>query len=261
MTAEDDILFRVQEGVAHVTLNRPEARNAFTFAMYQRLAEICEAVNADRAIKALLLTSSGEWSFCAGADINEFRAMKTPEDVHAYEALTERAIGGLESCRVPTIAAIAGACIGDGAMLAAVCDLQVVTADAQFGLPIGTTLGNCLTMANYARLTALIGPRMVKELIFTARMIPAAEAKRIGLVSEIVNDVWALMPRADYVTRLATMQAPLTLRATKEALRRLQPILPHADNQDLFLMCLLSEDFQNGVEAFLAKRKPVWRGQ
>ena len=111
----NDILFDVRDGIGRVTFNRPQARNAFTFQMYERLAEICEEANKDRAIKVLIFTGAGDKAFAAGTDINQFRAFKTPEDAIDYEARNDRVLGVLESCRVPTIAAIAGACTGGGA--------------------------------------------------------------------------------------------------------------------------------------------------
>ena len=115
MTEQSDILFDVRDGVGRVTFNRPQARNAFTFQMYERLAEICEEANKDRAIKVLIFTGAGDKAFASGTDINQFRAFKTPEDAIEYEARNDRVLGVLERCRVPTIAAIAGVCTGGGA--------------------------------------------------------------------------------------------------------------------------------------------------
>src|SRR6266480_5599474 len=105
-----DLLFEVRNGIGRATFNRPQARNAFTFQMYERLAEICEEANTDRAIKVLIFTGAGDKAFASGTDINQFRAFKTPEDAIEYEARNDRVLGVLEECRVPTIAAIAGAC-------------------------------------------------------------------------------------------------------------------------------------------------------
>src|SRR5690606_30646820 len=123
------------------------------------------------------------------------------------------------------------------------------------------TLGNCLSMNNYARLAALIGPARVKDLVFTARLIEGPEAQAIGLVTELVDDHAALQVRARELVREIAGRAPLTLQATKEALRRLRPRLGEEEGRDLVLMCYLSEDFREGMEAFLNKRQPVWRGK
>src|ERR687893_643362 len=191
----------VRAGIAFVTFNRPQARNAFTFAMYERLAEICAIADEDRSIKAMLLTGAGGKAFAAGTDINQFRAFKTPQDALNYEQRIDRVLGTLEACRVPTIAAIAGACTGGGAGIAGCCDIRIAASNARFGVPIARTLGNCMSMSNFSRFTAIIGAARVKEIIFTARLVEAAEAKAIGLVNEVVEDPAGLMARAEEVTR------------------------------------------------------------
>ncbi len=260
--ADDELLYEVEDGIARVTFNRPQARNALTFAMYERLAAICAEVEGDPAIKAMLLTGAGEKAFAAGTDISQFRAFKTPEDALEYEARIDRVLGAVERCRVPTIAAIAGAATGGGAGIAAACDLRIAAANARFGFPVARTLGNCLSMNNYARLAALIGPARVKDLVFTARLIEAPEAHAIGLVSEVLPDPAALAERGMALARLVASHAPLTLRATKEALRRLRDRgAEGAADKDLILMCYMSADFREGMDAFLTKRAPVWQGK
>lgn len=256
-----DILYEVRQGIGYVTFNRPQARNALTFAMYERLAEICNLANDDRSIKALLLTGAGDKAFAAGTDISQFRAFDKPQDALDYEARIDRVLGALERCRVPTIAAINGACTGGGAGIAVCCDLRIAAGNARLGFPVARTLGNCLSSGNYARLAALIGPARVKDMIFRARLIEAPEALAIGLVGEVVEDPAALLPRAEEVARLVAGHAPLTLQATKEALLRLRPTMPPGSGDDLILMCYMSEDFREGMEAFLGKRAPTWRGQ
>ncbi|MBN8873193.1 MAG: enoyl-CoA hydratase/isomerase family protein [Rhodospirillales bacterium] len=251
----EELLYDVRDGIGHVVLNRPQSRNALTFAMYERLAAI--AADPGEA-RALVLTGAGEKAFAAGTDISQFRAFAGAEDAIAYEAKLDRVIGTLERCRVPTIAAIAGACTGGGAGIAAACDLRIAAANARFGFPIARTLGNCLSMANIARLSALIGPARVTEMIFTARLLDAEEARAAGLVSEVLPDPAALAQRAEELARLVAGNAPLTLRATKEALRRLRDSLP--PDEDLIRLCYTSADFREGMDAFLTKRAPVWKG-
>src|SRR5436190_23937337 len=194
---DDDLLFTVDDGIGRVTFNRPQARNAFTFEMYERLAEICELANRDQTIKVLLLRGAGDKAFAAGTDINQFRAFKTPQDALDYENRIDRVLGILETCRVPTIAAINGACTGGGAGIAASCDLRIGTRSTRMGFPIARTLGNCLSMSSLSRLTALVGPARVKDLIFTARLIGAEEAASVGLLNEIVEDLSVLQRRVD----------------------------------------------------------------
>ncbi len=257
MTESEDLLFERNGPVGLVTFNRPQARNALTFAMYQGLAEICRAPGPD--IKVLVVTGAGERAFAAGTDIAQFRSFGTDQDALDYESKMDQVLGDVERCPVPTIAAIAGACTGGGAAIAAACDLRIATPELKFGFPIARTLGNCLSVANLARLTALVGAGRVREILFTSRLIGAEEAASIGLVSEILPHHAALMQRAWDLAALLIEQAPLTLRATKEGLRRLA--LADIEDEDLILSCYGSADFREGLEAFLAKRKPAWQGR
>ena len=258
---EEDLLLTLEDGIGRITFNRPQARNAFTFEMYERLPEICGRANTDPTIKVLLLRGAGDKAFAAGTDINQFRAFKTPQDALDYENRIDRVLGVLEECRVPTIAAITGACTGGGAGIAASCDLRIGTRSTRIGFPIARTLGNCLSMSNVSRVMALIGPARVKDLIFTARLVDAEEAAALGLLTEVVDDLAALDKRADEVARLVAGNAPLTLSATKQAVARLQKRLTREEGEDLILMCYTSQDFREGLDAFLNKRAPQWRGQ
>lgn len=265
MSATDEILFDTDEaGIARIVLNRPQARNALTFAMYQGLIDLCDRIEADERIKVLVITGAGEKAFAAGTDIAQFRGFSSPEDALGYERFMDRVLGALERLRVPVIAAIAGACTGGGAAIAASCDLRIATRDARFGFPIARTLGNCLSMSNLRRLSGLIGPARVKDMIFTARLFGAEEALSVGLVGEVVEDAAALAARATELATQLAGHAPLTLRATKEGLRRLDAEAEaegERPDDDLILMCYTSADFREGMEAFLAKRPPNWTGR
>jgi enoyl-CoA hydratase len=255
-----DILYEINDGIGRITFNRPQARNAFTFRMYEQLAEICQQAENDPSVKVLLLTGAGEDAFAAGTDISEFKSFSTPEDALNYESRIERVLTALENSRLPTIAAIAGVCTGGGFTIAGCCDLRIGAANARFGVPIGRTLGNCLSMSNYVRMAALLGPARVKDIIFTARLIGAEEACKIGLLGEVLPDHDSLQRRADDLARTVASQAPLTLRATKEALRRIKEKLNPEEDRDLVLMCYMSRDFREGMDAFLNKRPPKWTG-
>jgi enoyl-CoA hydratase/carnithine racemase len=256
-----DILYEVRDGVGRITFNRPQARNAFTFAMYERLAAICDEANRDRAVKVLVLQGAGDKAFASGTDINQFRAFTTPQHALEYESRIDRVLTQLEQCRVPTVAAITGACTGGGAGIAACCDLRIGTKSTRIGFPIARTLGNCLSMSSISRLTALVGPARVKDLIFTARLVGAEEAASLGLLNEVVEDLPALQKRADELATLIAGHAPLTLNATKQALVRLQRRLSREEGEDLILMCYMSRDFREGLDAFLNKRAPKWTGE
>ncbi len=172
----------------------------------------------------------------------------------------DRVFDTLEDVRVPTIAAIQGACTGGGAGIAAACDLRIGGPSARFGFPIARTLGNTLSMRNYARLAGLIGIARTKEIILLARLMDAEEMRAIGLLNEVTTEE-NLYVRAEEVARLVASHAPLTIRSAK---RSLNAILRHwnpGGGHDSVKECYMSEDFREGIEAFLGKRKPRWRGR
>ncbi len=254
----DELLYSVADGVGTITFNRPASRNALTWGMYAGLVEAIRAADSDPAVRALVLTGAGEKAFAAGTDIGQFRSFSTPADAIGYEQRIDAVLTELEACRKPTIAAIAGACTGGGAGIAACCDLRIAAAGARFGFPIAKTLGNCLSMSNLARLSALLGAARVKELIFTARLIETTEALALGLVSEVLADHAALQARATALAQAVGANAPLTLQATKAQLLKLRG--PIEEDEALILLCYQSADFREGMEAFLAKRPPQWSG-
>ncbi len=256
----EDLLYTVEGATGFITFNRPQARNALTFGMYQRLAELCAHAPEADGLKAIVVSGEGEKAFAAGTDIAQFRDFTKPEHALKYESDMSDVLGAVERCTVPTIAAIHGACTGGGAAIAAACDIRIAAKDFRFGFPIARTLGNCLSNENLARLAALLGAGRTKEIIFTSRLIEAEEAHAIGLISEILDDKDAVMVRARELADLMATHAPLTLRATKEGLRRVRTAVDAPDD-DLVTMAYMSEDFKEGLEAFLAKRKPNWKGR
>jgi len=131
----------------------------------------------------------------------------------------------------------------------------------KYGFPVARTLGNCLSMASYSRLVYLVGPALVKDIVFQARLIEGPEAYARGLVSELHEDQASLLKRAEELARTVASHAPLTLQATKEAILRLRPTVKHGEGNDLVLMCYMSHDFREGMDAFLSKRKPIWKGK
>jgi enoyl-CoA hydratase len=255
------VLFDTDGPIAFVTFNRPEARNAMTFDMYDALVEACDRVDRDAAIRVLVLRGSGGRAFVSGTDIAQFTRFASREDALGYERRMDAVIDRLERTRVPTIAQIAGVAAGGGCMIAVACDLRICALDARLGIPVARTLGNCLSAANYARLIDLVGPASTKDLLFTGRLMEAAEAVRVGLATQAVEADALDRTVRELATTLAA-NAPLTIRATKEAVRRIQAQRrAAADADDLITECYGSEDFRNAVTAFLEKRPPVFTGR
>lgn len=257
--SDNDLLVEVRARTATVTFNRPAARNALTWDMYEGLVRACERIDADDSIRVAVLRGAGGQAFAAGTDITQFLGFRGAEDGLAYERRIEYVLDRLERVRVPTIAAVQGYAAGAGLGLAAACDLRICTPAAKFGLPIARTLGNCVSMPTYARLSELIGSARALHLIYTASFMSAADALAAGLVTEMTAE-------EDFDGRLEELcaqlsgHAPLTMQVSKQALRRLRDHrIP--DGDDLVATCYGSADFVEGVQAFVAKRPPQWRGQ
>jgi enoyl-CoA hydratase len=257
----DELLYEVTGGVGRITFNRPAAHNALTFEMYDRMGEICAGVPDDGSVKAIIIAGAGGRAFAAGTDISLFRDFSTAEHGLAYEARMEAMFAKLERCPVPTIAAITGICTGGAAVIASVCDLRIATRDLKFGFPIARTLANCLSAGNIARVALLTGVGRAVDLVMTTRLIGAEEALAIGLVNELLDTPQALMQRAGAIAAQIATQAPLTMRASKEIVRRMREAAAGIDDKDLIALCYGSADFQEGLDAFLTKRQPKFKGR
>jgi enoyl-CoA hydratase/carnithine racemase len=256
--AEAELLYERRGAAVVLTFNRPQARNAMTFAMYEALHAHCEEIDADDEIRVLVLRGAGGRAFVSGTDIRQFLDFDSGKTGVEYEADIDRYVGRLDQLGKPAIALVEGYAVGAGLSIASACDLRVCTPDAQFGLPIARTLGNCLSMAGYARLVAILGEARAKDIVFTARMVGAEEALAAGLVSAVVPADQIEEHVFELAERVAG-HAPITLRVTKEALRRIREAnVP--DGADLVAEAYGSEDFRQGVAAFLAKRRHTWTG-
>ena len=260
LPASDHVLVTRDGPIITLTFNRPEARNAMTWDMYERLYEVCEEVDADDSVRVLVLKGAGGKAFVAGTDIGQFTKFETGEDGLRYERDTDKRSGRIAQVKKPVIAQIQGYAVGGGFGIAAGADIRVATPDARFGAPIARTLGNCLSMTAYARYMDLLGPSRLKELIFTARMMPADEALAAGFVHEIVAPE-AIETRVREIAEKIASHAPITLWVTKEAIRRLQESRPLPDGDDLISTTYGSADFREGVRAFIDKRAPHWTGK
>lgn len=257
----EDILTERRGRVLWITFNRPQARNAMKLAMYERLAELCGEINADDELRAVVLTGAGDKAFVAGTDISEFDVFKEPADALGYEHKMGGVIETLEAVRIPLVAAIRGACTGGGMSIATACDLRIATPSSRFGFPVARTLGNCLSIANYARLLDIVGPTAVKEMVYLAKLIDAHQAHALRYLNEVVPNEDGLLARAAEIAETIAGNAPLTIRATKEAIRRITNGGRTADDRDLILSCYMSSDFREGMKAFFEKRPANWTGR
>lgn len=258
--ASSEVLVARDGPVLTVTFNRPEARNAMTWGMYQRLYEVCEEVDADDTVRVLVLKGAGGKAFVAGTDISQFSEFRGAEDGLRYERDGDRRTGRLARVTKPVIAQIEGPAVGGGFGIAAGADIRIATPAARFGLPIARTLGNCLSMANYARFLDLLGPSRLKEMVFRARLMDAQEALAAGFVHEIVPPE-AIEARVREIAHEVASHAPITIAVTKEAVRRILQARALPDGDDLVARTYASADFREGVRAFLEKRKPQWTGR
>ena len=238
MSKDSGIVRLEQRGaVGLITFDRPDARNAMTWEMYQDLDAALDRITDEASLRVVVLRGRGA-HFVAGTDIAQFAMFKSGEDGVSYERELERVVSKLESLRLATIAAVDGYAVGAGLVLAAACDVRVATPRARFGVPIAKTVGNCLSMANYARLVALLGASRTKAMLITADFITAEDARSFGFVSHVVTPE-VFDDELDALCDRVASHAPLTIQATKEAVRRIVKGSVE-DGDDLIPLGLLS---------------------
>jgi len=253
-----NVAWDINESVASVTLNRPAARNALTWEMYDALVEACNTAEADTNVRVLIIRGSGG-AFAAGTDISQFREFEDGDDGVAYERRLDAVIDRIERLTIATIAEIDGAAAGGGCAIAMACDLRICSERARFGVPVSRTLGNCLSIANTARMVDLIGPAMTRDLLLTGRMIDAHEARAAGLVNTMVESGELQQETFKIAAELST-RARSTIVATKAMMIRLRDHRrpPAGSTDDILRECYASKEFKEGVVSFLAGRKPNW---
>lgn len=245
--------------VARIVFDRPAARNAMTWPMYEQLAEACRRAAAEPALRLVTLRGAGGEAFIAGTDIGQFKSFQSGDDGVAYEQKVEAYVAAVESIPVPTLAIVEGVAVGGGVVIAAACDVRIATSNAVFGAPIARTLGNCLSVANHHRLIQAFGASRASRMLMLAENITASEAVTAGFLLAAVP-AEELDARVDELCRQITRNAPITLKVTKMQSQRLRrAMLP--DDADLIRLTYGSRDFHEGVDAFVAKRRPQWEGR
>jgi enoyl-CoA hydratase/carnithine racemase len=239
--------------VATVVFDRPEARNALSLAMYDELSAACATITATPGLRAAQFKGAGG-AFVAGTDIAEFRGFTGGDDGLAYEARIEHGLAEIEALPVPTLAVIEGAAMGGGLMIATACDLRLASTRARFGAPIAATVGNCLSRPNLKRLERAFGPGLTRRMLLLADRIDAGEAFAAGYLAALVEPDAVAARAADILARLVA-NAPLTIAATRALLGdSAEP------DEAVIARVYASQDFREGVAAFLAKRPPSWGG-
>jgi enoyl-CoA hydratase len=244
--------------VAYVSFDSPASHNAMTWVMYEQLAVICEQLALHQTVRVVIFKGVGGEAFVAGTDISQFQEFRGEDDGVAYEHYIDQAIALIESLPMATIAVIEGCAIGGGLAISTACDFRVATAALRLGVPIAKTLGNTLSMANLARLQTAFGNQRVKRMLMLAEVLNAEEALACGFLHRVCLPAELDEVVAGLCDQLLAL-APVTQSAVKEGLRRLvDDQLP--DGEDLIRRCYGSQDFREGVNAFVAKRAPVWVG-
>lgn len=260
-TADDELLYDVADGVATLTINRPERRNALSWAVIEGLRARVAQARTDPDVRVLVLTGAGDRAFCAGADLTGMRADAGYADVHEARGELARLFDDLWSLGKPTIARVRGYCLAGGFGLALSCDLVVASDDATFGTPeIDVGLWPYMITVPLCRSMA---PKRALELMMTGRRIDAAEADRLGILSRLVP-VGALDAAVDELATTLAGKSPAVMRlgrdsfyavwdqSATDALRLLHPLLTVTTEL---------EDAAEGIAAFVEKRPPVWRGR
>ena len=255
-----NIVVQVKEGIATITFNRPEVLNALNGDLLKEFSHVLDEIAADEDISGLILTGAGEKAFVAGADIREFptfNALKAKSFSETGHILMNK----LQELPIPVIAAVNGFALGGGCEVALACDFIYASENAMFGLP-EITLGIIPGFGGTQRLSRLIGMSMAKEMIFTGKMIPAAEAKNIGLANMVCSQE-QLMDEVIKTAKTIASKGKVSLRAAKQAINNGMNVdltTGCSIEIDAFALCLASPDAREGALAFLEKRKADFKG-
>jgi enoyl-CoA hydratase/carnithine racemase len=262
-SATHQLVAQKDGAIGRLTINNPERRNAFSFAMWQSLPAILEDLGADAKIRVVILRGAGGQAFSAGNDISEFKQRRsTAQGIAEYEAVTARAYKALVSLDKPTIAMIEGYCIGGGVELALLCDMQIAAETARFAIT-PARLGLGYKYEDVRLLVGNVGPKFAKEILFTGRQFSADEACRMSLVNRVVPAQGLADAVEEYAQTIAA-NAPLSVKAAKKIIAEATKESGQADLelcQRLVDACHASEDYREGQRAFAEKRKPNFTGR
>ncbi len=248
--------------IGWLIFDHPERRNAIHRAMWEVIPERVATLDADESVRVIVMRGAGDVAFVAGADISEFEQSRIGPGARDYDKLTERAFRSLGNAQKPLIAMIHGFCIGGGSGIALHADMRYAADDAVFAIP-PARLGLGYSATNVETLVGVVGQAFAREILFTARRYDAEAAARMGLVHQVLQKA----ELEDFVRELALQvadNAPLTLRAAKRCLGELRVAPAERDDAAVataIQACFDSEDYAEGVAAFLAKRRPVFRGR
>ena len=257
----EPILVSRDGAIATVALNNPERLNALNKPMWARLGAVMRELSADDALRCIVLRGAGEKAFAAGADIAEFASERAnSKQAKPYGNLIHETMQAVARCRHPTVAMIKGACVGGGLEIAAMCDLRVCGNSSRFGIPVNK-LGLTMAYGELTGLLALVGRAVALEILLEGRVFEADEAYRKGLVNRVVPDD-QVEAEAYAAARRIAEGAPLVNRWHKQFIERLTVTaqIPPADWDEGFA-CFDTADYKEGVAAFLAKRKPDFKGR
>ena len=260
---KNELIFKIENNIGTIILNRTNRRNAITFDMYKKIKSIFKIAGTSQDknhLKVIIIYGSGDTAFSSGTDISEFKEFKTSKEAIQYEKMNESVFQSIENSEIPSIAALHGYVTGGGAGIASACTLRIGSKDIKVGIPIARTLGNFVSMSALRRLTNIIGSERLKHMLITSQLFNASEALNSGFKTELHQNKETILLRAEELARNISSFAPLTIKATREGIKRLRDSQQLPIDKDLIEMCYQSNDFKEGMNAFFEKRKANFKG-